>query len=123
MFALACGETMSFRKSIYEPLHQRLLSERGQIVRLTFSEMEEILRRKLPASAHIHGMVEQRKLYEGRAHPSKAVDERGISCACFDQEPRRRIPPSLNDPYSLALVEGFRRLEQYGLKSGDDQLV
>ncbi|WP_442895204.1 DUF7662 domain-containing protein [Bradyrhizobium sp. AZCC 2230] len=42
---------MTFRKSIYEPLH-RLLSERGQIVRLTFSEIEEMLRRKLPASAH-----------------------------------------------------------------------
>ncbi len=51
MFAF-CGETMSFRKSIYEPLHQRFLSERGQIVRLTFSEMEETLRRELPASAH-----------------------------------------------------------------------
>jgi hypothetical protein len=51
-FCLACAETMTFRRSIYEPLHQRLLSERGQIVRLTFSEIEEILRRKLPASAH-----------------------------------------------------------------------
>lgn len=43
---------MTFRKSIYEPLHQRLLSERRQIVRLYFSEIEEMLRRKLPASAH-----------------------------------------------------------------------
>ncbi|MFC7697938.1 hypothetical protein ACFQX9_14630 [Bradyrhizobium sp. GCM10028915] len=52
MFALACGEIMSFRKSIYEPLHQRLLSAPGQIVRLTFTEMDEIPGRKLPASAH-----------------------------------------------------------------------
>lgn len=43
---------MALQKSIYEPLHQRLLSERRQIVRLTFSEIEEMLRRKLPASAH-----------------------------------------------------------------------
>ncbi|WP_445818666.1 DUF7662 domain-containing protein [Bradyrhizobium sp. WSM471] len=43
---------MSFRKSIYEPLHQRLLRRARKIVRLTFSEIEEILWRKLPAAVH-----------------------------------------------------------------------
>lgn len=42
---------MNSRKSIYNALHVRLLSERGPIVRLTFAEIEEVLGRKLPASA------------------------------------------------------------------------
>ncbi|WP_210318082.1 hypothetical protein, partial [Bradyrhizobium sp. ERR14] len=37
---------------VYDPLCQWLLSTRGQAVRLTFSEIEEILRRPLPASAY-----------------------------------------------------------------------
>jgi hypothetical protein len=43
---------MTFRKSIYEPLQRRLSIERGGAVRLTFAEIEQILGRKLPASAH-----------------------------------------------------------------------
>jgi hypothetical protein len=39
------------RKSVYDPLRERLLSESGQSIRLTFSEIEAILGRKLPASA------------------------------------------------------------------------
>ncbi|WP_201760209.1 hypothetical protein [Bradyrhizobium sp. AC87j1] len=39
-------------ESVYDPLCQWLLSTRGQAVRLTFSEIEEILRRPLPASAY-----------------------------------------------------------------------
>jgi len=41
------------RKSVYEPQRQRLLSEGHQSVRLTFSEIEAILGRKLPRSAHM----------------------------------------------------------------------
>ncbi|QHP74243.1 hypothetical protein EI171_21020 [Bradyrhizobium sp. LCT2] len=37
---------------MYEPLQQRLSSERGSFVRLTFVEIEQTLGRKLPASAH-----------------------------------------------------------------------
>lgn len=52
MKALHCGvEAMNPRKSIYQPLHVRLSNERGPIVRLTFAEIEEVLGRKLPASA------------------------------------------------------------------------
>jgi len=40
------------RKSIYEPLRQRLLKEAADRVRLTFVEIEVVLGRKLPASAH-----------------------------------------------------------------------
>ena len=43
---------MTFRKSIYEPLQQRLSTERGSVARLTFAEIEQTLGRKLPASAH-----------------------------------------------------------------------
>lgn len=43
---------MTFRKSIYEPLQQRLSTERASVVRLTFAEIEQTLERKLPASAH-----------------------------------------------------------------------
>ncbi|WP_426615753.1 DUF7662 domain-containing protein [Bradyrhizobium sp. McL0616] len=37
--------------SAYDPLRRKLESMRGQAVRLTFSEIEEILGRPLPASA------------------------------------------------------------------------
>jgi hypothetical protein len=40
------------RKSIYEPLHQRLLKEAADRVRLAFDEIEVVLGRKLPVSAH-----------------------------------------------------------------------
>jgi hypothetical protein len=46
------SQTMTARKSIYTPLHQRLLTEAAHSVRLTFVEIEDILGRKLPASAH-----------------------------------------------------------------------
>jgi hypothetical protein len=39
------------RNSIYDPLHLRLSSERGPTLRLTFVQIEEVLGRKLPASA------------------------------------------------------------------------
>lgn len=38
--------------SIYEPLHQRLLTEPSTTIRLTFAEIEAVVGRKLPASAH-----------------------------------------------------------------------
>jgi hypothetical protein len=43
--------TSESRKSVYEPLRQRLLRERVQCLQLTFSEIEDILDRKLPRSA------------------------------------------------------------------------
>lgn len=58
-----------------------------------------------------------------RAHSSEGLDGRGLSCACFDQRLRRRIPQGLIKLYDLALVEGLSTLEQHGLKSGDDQVV
>lgn len=44
--------TMENRKSVYEPLRLRLLRESNQSLRLTFAEIEAILGRKLPRSAH-----------------------------------------------------------------------
>lgn len=38
--------------SIYDPLRQKLASERGQTIRLTFSEIESILGKRLPVSAY-----------------------------------------------------------------------
>lgn len=58
-----------------------------------------------------------------RAHSSEGLGGCGLSCACFDQRPRRRIPQGLIELYGLALVEGLSTLEQHGLKSGGDQLV
>lgn len=40
------------RKSVYEPLHQRLLRAGEASLQLTFSDIEAILGRKLPPSAH-----------------------------------------------------------------------
>lgn len=40
------------RKSIYQPLHQRLMNEAEPRLRPTFVEIEQVLGRKLPASAH-----------------------------------------------------------------------
>jgi hypothetical protein len=44
--------TLESRKSVYEPLRQRLLREGSRSLQLTFSEIEAILGRKLPRSAH-----------------------------------------------------------------------
>ena len=44
--------TLNGRKSVYEPLHKRLLREGKHSLRLTFIEIEGILGRKLPRSAH-----------------------------------------------------------------------
>jgi hypothetical protein len=38
--------------SVYDPLRAKLDSVRGQTVRFTFSEIEALLGRPLPASAH-----------------------------------------------------------------------
>jgi len=43
---------MVSRKSIYYPLHQKLLRESGDCVRFTFEEIESVLQRPLPASAY-----------------------------------------------------------------------
>ncbi|WP_433994756.1 DUF7662 domain-containing protein [Bradyrhizobium canariense] len=39
-------------RSIYQPLHERLRTENGQSLRLTFSEIEAILGKPLPRSAY-----------------------------------------------------------------------
>jgi hypothetical protein len=44
--------TLNVHQSVYEPLHQRLLRARERSIRLTFSEIEDVLGRKLPRSAH-----------------------------------------------------------------------
>ncbi|WP_442869602.1 DUF7662 domain-containing protein [Bradyrhizobium sp. CCBAU 11386] len=102
---------MTFRKSIYEPLHQRLLSERRQIVRLTFSEMEEILRRKLPASAHKFTAWWSNESSMKVGHTQARAWMNAGFRAHASIISRHRIPPGLIKLYGLALVEGLRALE------------
>ncbi|MBW5440738.1 hypothetical protein FXB41_40155 [Bradyrhizobium canariense] len=78
MFTLACGETMSLRKSIYEPLHQRLLSAWTNRSADLLRNGRDTQENASGIGTQIHGVVEQRKLHEGPAHPSMGVDECGI---------------------------------------------
>lgn len=47
-----CRHSARMPRSIYEPLHERLRTENGPSLRLTFSEIESILGKPLPRSAY-----------------------------------------------------------------------
>ncbi|WP_430648007.1 DUF7662 domain-containing protein [Bradyrhizobium rifense] len=70
------------------------LVERGQIVRLTFSEMEEILWRKLPAAAHKFTAWWSKESSMKAGHiQARAWVKAGFRVRV---KSRRRIPPGLS---------------------------